>query len=269
MFGSYTPPDRHTLKSHVIQLSAKGQQKVYDINQSLRDNHIKPGMAGDIWSSGGVSLLGLVQYHMTQDWKIEELLLAATPFGDERHTGEAIGAKTREACVAAGLPHDVFSAVFFPVSDNGSNMISGWEGFGRGPCCVHTGQRSVLVSDIHGPQQHTLVCQPRPYLILLLLHRYTSITRRSSLHETSRRVSRSTSPTPPELTAWVRFIDARKGVSFPSMNSSRTVILVGVVHTIRWNSFVATSVQSSSTMWTTHAKPEIPTATIRWGWQIG
>ena len=71
-------------------------------------------------------------------------MLAASPFS-ERHTGEAIDAKTRAACVSAGLTSDVFSLVFFPVSDNASNMKNGWSGFGRGPCCVHTGQLSVTL----------------------------------------------------------------------------------------------------------------------------
>eukprot|EP00967_Tisochrysis_lutea_P154174 scaffold305737_cov28-Tisochrysis_lutea.AAC.1 len=67
------------------------------------------------------------------------MVLAASPFS-ERHTGVAIDRKTREACVEAGLSSDVFSTVFFPVSDNASNMKNGWASFGRGPCCVHTVQ---------------------------------------------------------------------------------------------------------------------------------
>ena len=72
---------------------------------------------------------------MKDDWSIKELVLAAEPFGHERHTGEAIDTKTRDAVVAAGLPHDLFSGVFHPVSDNGANMVKGWKGFGRAPVC--------------------------------------------------------------------------------------------------------------------------------------
>ena len=43
-------------------------------------------MAGDVWSDRGVSLLGLTEYFMTEDWKIDELVLAASPFSKERHT---------------------------------------------------------------------------------------------------------------------------------------------------------------------------------------
>jgi hypothetical protein len=145
MQGSYVPPDATTTLNHVVLLGSEGKKKLYDVNTSLREKGIKPGAAGDIWSSHGVSLFGMCQYDMTDDWKIRELLLAASPFST-RHTGDAIDSKTRDACVEAGLPHDVYSGLFFPVSDNGANMVKGWEGFGRGPCTVHTGQLSVKVS---------------------------------------------------------------------------------------------------------------------------
>ena len=142
MRGAYTPPDHKITMSNVLILSGEGKKKLHDVNTSLRTVGIKPGMAGDIWSDRGVSLLGLCEYYMSDEWEIEQLVLAATPFS-ERHAGEAIDQKTRDACVAAGLSHDVFSTVFFPVSDNASNMVNGWQGFGRGPCCVHTAQLSV------------------------------------------------------------------------------------------------------------------------------
>ena len=144
MKGAYTPPDRKHIMAGVLSLSAQGKAKLIEVNTMLRAQGIKPAMAGDIWSDHGVSLLGLCEYYMSDEWTIEELVLAATPF-DERHTGEAIDEKTRAACVAAGLSNDVYSTVFFPVSDNASNMKAGWSGFGRGPCCVHTAQLSVHV----------------------------------------------------------------------------------------------------------------------------
>ena len=143
MHGTYMPPDHHTIKAHVFNLSVEGKLRLFDINKQLLAASIKPGMSGDIWSSGGVSLLGLCHYHISADWNIKEMVLAATPFNKERHTGVAIDDKTRDACVEAGLPHDVLHGVFFPVSDNGANIVKGWSGFGRGPCCVHTVQLSV------------------------------------------------------------------------------------------------------------------------------
>jgi len=145
MRGAYTPPDQKITTANVLLLSGQGKKKLVDVNTSLRAAGIKPAMAGDIWSDRGVSLLGLCEYYMSDEWTINELVLAASPFSKERHTGEAIDTKTRDSCISAGLSHDVFSSVFFPVSDNASNMKNGWASFGRGPCCVHTGQLSVHV----------------------------------------------------------------------------------------------------------------------------
>eukprot|EP00966_Prymnesium_polylepis_P041230 956610-Prymnesium_polylepis.1 len=61
-------------------------------------------------------------------------VLGASPFSDEAHTGEAIEKKTDSALERAGIGGLKPDMMFFPVSDNGSNMVSGWAPFGRGPC---------------------------------------------------------------------------------------------------------------------------------------
>ncbi|KAL1506979.1 hypothetical protein AB1Y20_007843 [Prymnesium parvum] len=144
MHGSYTPPSHHLVRQHVLHLSEEGQAKLLAINTGLRAAGMKASIAGDIWSDRNVALLGMCEYYITSDWEIKELVLAATPF-TERHTGVAIDEKTKEACVKAGLSHDVFSSVFMSISDNGSNMKNGWASFNRAPCCVHTAQLSVKV----------------------------------------------------------------------------------------------------------------------------
>eukprot|EP00966_Prymnesium_polylepis_P261681 6045132-Prymnesium_polylepis.1 len=65
MKGAYTPPDHKIVMSNVLLLSGEGQKKVFDLNTSLRAEGIKPGMAGDIWSDRGVSLLAICQYNIT------------------------------------------------------------------------------------------------------------------------------------------------------------------------------------------------------------
>ena len=52
--------------------------KLFEVNTTLRAQGVKPAMAGDIWSDHGVSLLGLCEYYMSDEWTIEELVLAAT-----------------------------------------------------------------------------------------------------------------------------------------------------------------------------------------------
>ena len=54
-------------------------------------------------------------------------LLAATPFSDERHDASAIETKTEEALIMAGLGGLNHEMLFHPVSDNGANMVAGWD----------------------------------------------------------------------------------------------------------------------------------------------
>jgi hypothetical protein len=72
-------------------------------------------------------------------------VLAASPFSDESHTGDAIEAKTDAALEKAGIGGQKSEMLFFPVSDNGANMVAGWAPFGRGPCVVHTMQLAVHI----------------------------------------------------------------------------------------------------------------------------
>ena len=76
MNGAYIPPDHNTLRGHVLLLSKDGQQRLVDVNTALRATGIKPGAAGDIWSDRGVSLLGMCEYYMSDDWEIVELVRA-------------------------------------------------------------------------------------------------------------------------------------------------------------------------------------------------
>jgi hypothetical protein len=60
MRGAYTPPDHKQVHTAVLLLSGEGKKKLFDINTRLRAEGIKPAVAGDIWSSRGVSLFGMV-----------------------------------------------------------------------------------------------------------------------------------------------------------------------------------------------------------------
>lgn len=150
MHGAYVPPDHHTVLSGVLKLSSQGLEKLRKVNSSMRKAGLKPSIAGDIWSDRGVSLFGICQYHIDDGWNIIELVTAASPFSKERHTHDAIDEKTKDACALAGFPADVLSGVFCAVSDNGANMVKGWDGFGRAPCCVHKVQLSVKLFLSHG-----------------------------------------------------------------------------------------------------------------------
>ena len=108
---------------------------------------VKPSMAGDIWSHGGCSLMGICFYGINDYWKMDEWLVAATPFGSTRHTGEAIDEISAAALRRQGVQWrengTVYEAVHAEVSDHASNMAKGWRGFDGGFCADHTLELSV------------------------------------------------------------------------------------------------------------------------------
>lgn len=102
--GTYAPPDRTTLRSFILELSKDGQERVRVVNEELRNDHRKPSIAGDIWSTKNhtLSLLGITQYHINAKWEIEELLVAADPFSRERHTSHGRGNNAAHENLPAG-----------------------------------------------------------------------------------------------------------------------------------------------------------------------
>ena len=79
LHGAYTPPDATTVRSHMLQLSGEGRQRLVDVNTALHEAGIKPCGAGDIWSDRGVSLLGICEYYINQGWEIVELVCNTLP----------------------------------------------------------------------------------------------------------------------------------------------------------------------------------------------
>lgn len=88
--GAWNPPDHWNVKSQILTMSAEGQLRVKEFMSDLLLGGIKPSISGDIWSDRGCSLLGILGYGIDANWVMREWLLAATPFGSTRHTGEAI-----------------------------------------------------------------------------------------------------------------------------------------------------------------------------------
>lgn len=74
LHGAYIPPDRKTVRSHVLMLAKEGLEYVTEINSNLRAEGIQVAISGDIWSDRGVSLLGICQYHIDAKFKIHELV---------------------------------------------------------------------------------------------------------------------------------------------------------------------------------------------------
>ena len=147
--GAWKPPNHHNVMDCILQISANGQLRFRNWNEAMVVDAVKPSMAGDIWSHGGCSLMGICFYGISSQWKMHEWLVAATPFGSTRHTGEAIDSITVAALKKQGIKWreggSVYEAVHSKVSDNASNMAKGWAGFDGGFCADHTLELSVKV----------------------------------------------------------------------------------------------------------------------------
>ena len=95
--GAWDPPSHRNVHQHILAMSAEGQLRVKEFMSDLLLDGIKPSIAGDIWSDRGCSLMGVLGYGIDKSWVMHEWLLAATPFGSTRHTGDAIDSITVDA----------------------------------------------------------------------------------------------------------------------------------------------------------------------------
>jgi hypothetical protein len=78
--GTYKLPSQHTIDSEVNKQSRTGLQHAINFVAMLQACGLKPSMGGDIWSDGGVSLLGGLLYGIDKDWNMQEVLGFAVPF---------------------------------------------------------------------------------------------------------------------------------------------------------------------------------------------
>ena len=147
MNGAWNPPGYRNVHQHILEMSAEGQLRVKEFMSDLLLDGIKPSIAGDIWSDRGCSLMGVLGYGIDRSWTMREWLLAATPFGATRHTGDAIDTITVDALKLVvptwTTQEAVYTGVHGKVSDNASNMAKGWSAFAGGFCVDHTLELSV------------------------------------------------------------------------------------------------------------------------------
>ena len=124
------------------QLGSLGMSKATQFISDLRDDGIKISIAGDLWSDNGMALFGICGHGITSNWEMKTVLLAASPCGHERHTGEYIEAQTKTLLARVGIEYTP-ECVFKRVRDNGSNMVLAWDKDGAVPCFDHTLELSV------------------------------------------------------------------------------------------------------------------------------
>ncbi len=163
IFGSgYVPPSYKLVVQQMLALSAEGSRNITAAMDALREEGIRPSIAGDIWSEGGISVFGILVYYIDRNFEYCERLVSAIPFSDVRHTGVEIELATKRACSEIHIGHfredvspgdgedTVSESVHCTVSDNASNIVSGWETFEGHECHDHT--LALIV--------HTYLAQP-------------------------------------------------------------------------------------------------------------
>ena len=158
--GKYDGCCNKTVEHHVMAMGMEGKAECSEFHRELLAGGVKPAASGDLWSKNGTALFGLVSHGIRRvetpqpdgppavKWEMCEKLAGAVPCSAHRHTGEHIGELSDEAWAATGLKKPV-QEIFVRVSDNGSNMIKGWqEGF-QAPCADHTEELSVNLFTTH------------------------------------------------------------------------------------------------------------------------
>lgn len=149
-----------TVKQHVHAMAQEGRQAATDFHKSLLQTGVKPAASGDLWSKNGTALFGLVSHgiEVTKEvgadgckktvWKMREVLSGAVPCSKDRHTGEFICEISDAAWKGTGIEKPI-EEIFVRVSDNGTNMLKGWEQGFQSPCCDHTLELSVKLYNEH------------------------------------------------------------------------------------------------------------------------
>ena len=93
--GKYEGPRTNTVNRHVLQMVAAGMSNNTEVSKNLAAQGFRPSMASDIWSDSHCSLMGTILYYISDDWlTLDSMLIGATGFSGERHTGEAIRLQT-------------------------------------------------------------------------------------------------------------------------------------------------------------------------------
>ena len=149
-----------TVKGHAMSMAEEGKQECTEFHRSMLADNIKPAASGDLWSKNGTALFGLVSHGIERsqlkkpdgsvvvEWKMVEKLAGAVPCSKDRHTGDHISDLSAKAWRETGITKPV-EQLFVRVSDNGSNMLKGWNTGFQAPCVDHTIELSTNLYTHH------------------------------------------------------------------------------------------------------------------------
>ena len=103
---------------------------------SLKAGGIKPSMASYIWSDIDISLMVTMLYYIDTDLtRLHAMLIGATDFLAERHTGNSIRRHTELDLESVGL---TFEDIHAKVLHEGSTIKRAWGGLPGGYCTPQT-----------------------------------------------------------------------------------------------------------------------------------
>ena len=144
--GLYQPPDQQALARAQKRQATKGQQVAKEWVLRAKSEGRKISIAGDIWTDGEISILAVMGYIILDGWIWSRQVLAVVEFSKIRHTGSHIKKQTSDSLKEVGMA-DAFDEVWRKVSDAGSNMVNGWNGFDGGDqtCADHKVERSTAL----------------------------------------------------------------------------------------------------------------------------
>ena len=155
--GIYSPPCKKEVDRAYVRRGDKGRENAKKWVNEVKAEGLKVSIAGDIVSSGDLSILAITGYATMERYSserefsrqcplvIEEKVLAAVKFNTMNHTGDNILQLTRDELQKIGL-EDLYVDVFRKCSDGASNMKKGWGGFegGKNSCAIHKLERCGL-----------------------------------------------------------------------------------------------------------------------------
>eukprot|EP00854_Cymbomonas_tetramitiformis_P034479 gene34479-biopygen31315 len=146
--GSYKPPSYNLVVQYVLKLSQQGKSRLITQLAALLEEGILPSLGGDIWSQGGIAIFGILVYWLDENFCIQERLLGALPFSEQRHTAEELEKATKQACAefglgeyrndSSGLVDTVAEYIHATASDNAANIVCGLHSFDGHECANHT-----------------------------------------------------------------------------------------------------------------------------------
>lgn len=156
------------VKRYVTAMAIEGRAEVARFHQELLERSVKPTASGDLWSKNKMALFGLVSHGIKRTrsvlqedgavqiaWTMQEKLCGSVPCRKDRHTGEFICEISDAAWKNSGISNPV-EQIFARVSDNGANMMKGWQNGFQTPCVDHTLELSVHKFTAHPAIEATL-----------------------------------------------------------------------------------------------------------------